>query len=101
MRRPPPVCSSGGSPRSGKRGPRKSPLRHTFMIAVLMFSVALPARPVVVQSTAAGFSVRLESAIKAPPLVVYNALVSQVGHWWNTEHTYSGDAKNLSIEARP
>jgi hypothetical protein len=24
-----------------------------------------------------------------------------VGRWWDREHTYSGDAKNLSIDPRP
>jgi hypothetical protein len=28
-------------------------------------------------------------------------LVQQVGGWWNPAHTYSGDSKNLSIDARP
>jgi uncharacterized protein YndB with AHSA1/START domain len=51
--------------------------------------------------TATGFLVKLEASIKAPPTKVYDALVGQVGSWWNPEHTYSGDAKNLSVDAGP
>jgi len=48
-----------------------------------------------------GFLVKLETDVHAPPAKVYEALVAQIGLWWNPEHTYSHDAKNLSIDARP
>ena len=53
------------------------------------------------QVTPTGFLVKLETDIHAPPAKVYEALVGQIGLWWNPEHTYSHDAKNLSIDARP
>ena len=62
---------------------------------------------VLVTSTAAsadiasnGFLVRHDVAVAAPPQKVYDALM-QVGAWWSPQHTYSGDAKNLAIDARP
>ena len=48
-----------------------------------------------------GFTAKHELRIDAPPAKVFDALVSQVGAWWNAQHTYSGDSRNLSIEARP
>jgi uncharacterized protein YndB with AHSA1/START domain len=48
-----------------------------------------------------GFLVKFEVNVNAPAAKVYDALVAQVGSWWNPEHTYSHDAKNLSIDARP
>jgi uncharacterized protein YndB with AHSA1/START domain len=51
--------------------------------------------------TPTGFLVKFEVSVNAPAAKVYDALVGQIGSWWNSEHTYSGDAKNLSIEARP
>jgi uncharacterized protein YndB with AHSA1/START domain len=39
--------------------------------------------------------------IRASPEKVYSALMHEVGQWWNPEHTYSGDSKSLSIDARP
>jgi len=48
-----------------------------------------------------GFLVKFDVSINAPAPKVYDALVGQIGSWWNPEHTYSHDAKNLSIDARP
>jgi uncharacterized protein YndB with AHSA1/START domain len=48
-----------------------------------------------------GFLVRHERVIAAPPARVYDALTGQIGSWWNPQHTWSGDGKNLSIDARP
>ncbi len=53
------------------------------------------------QVTPTGFLVKLEANINAPATKVYDALVRQIGSWWNPEHTYSHDAKNLSIDPRP
>ena len=53
------------------------------------------------QVTQNGFLVQFDVSVNAPPAKVYEALVGQIGSWWNPEHTYSHDAKNLSIDARP
>jgi hypothetical protein len=53
------------------------------------------------QVTPTGFLVKLETNIHAPSAKVYDALIGQISSWWNPEHTYSHDAKNLSIDARP
>src|SRR5215510_1657268 len=69
-------------------------------ILALLMSAGTPASsaPQVAQN---GFLVKLEANINAPAVKVYDALVGQVGSWWNPEHTYSQDAKNLSIDPRP
>jgi uncharacterized protein YndB with AHSA1/START domain len=53
------------------------------------------------QVTPNGFLVKFEVSVNAPAAKVYDALIGQIGSWWDWEHTYSGDAKNLSIDARP
>ena len=53
------------------------------------------------QVTPNGFLVKFDVNVNAPVAKVYDALVGQVGSWWNPEHTYSHDAKNLSIDPRP
>jgi hypothetical protein len=53
------------------------------------------------QVTPNGFLVKFDVSVHAPAAKVYDALVGQIGSWWDSEHTYSGDAKNLSIDARP
>jgi uncharacterized protein YndB with AHSA1/START domain len=54
----------------------------------------------VADSSAAGFTVKQSFPIQAAPPDVYRALI-KVGEWWNSAHTFSGDAHNLSIEDRP
>src|SRR5690606_20424159 len=39
--------------------------------------------------------------IEAAPHDVYRALSTSVGDWWNPQHTFTGDAGNLSIDVRP
>ena len=67
-------------------------------ISLLLAGTSAQSAP---QVTPTGFLVQLEADIHAPPAKVYEALVGQIGLWWNPEHTYSHDAKNLSIDARP
>lgn len=54
-----------------------------------------------VKANTNGFVVRHEVAIRAAPAKVYEMLLGQVGAWWDAAHTYSGDSKNLSIDAQP
>jgi uncharacterized protein YndB with AHSA1/START domain len=67
--------------------------------AVVIF--ATPARGEVVDKAANGFTVKVVLQVAAPPGTVYTSLVRHVGEWWDGEHTYSGDAKNLSIIPEP
>jgi len=55
----------------------------------------------VIDSSPSGFTIKLVIAIQAPPADVYQRLIHNVGDWWNSAHTYSGDAHNLSIEEKP
>jgi uncharacterized protein YndB with AHSA1/START domain len=80
--------------------PKESSLRKTlFIVVVALFSIACPAE--VSDSAANGFTVRLTTLIQVAPETVYDRLVHHVGDWWNSEHTYSNDAHNLSIDDKP
>jgi uncharacterized protein YndB with AHSA1/START domain len=46
-----------------------------------------------------GFEVATMATIAAPPDRVY-AVFGEVGHWWDSSHTFSRDAANLSMELR-
>src|SRR5262249_6153526 len=65
---------------------------------VMLSGTAVQSTPQVMPN---GFLVQFDVSVNAPPAKVYEALVGQIGSWWNPEHTYSHDAKNLSIDARP
>jgi len=44
--------------------------------------------------------VKATADVAAPAPRVYQALTERIGAWWDRAHTYSGDAANLSIDAR-
>jgi uncharacterized protein YndB with AHSA1/START domain len=68
------------------------------LVLVLLFGAPAQSAPEIAPN---GFLVKLDVSINAPAAKVYEVLVGKVGSWWNPEHTYSHDAKNLSIDARP
>ena len=70
----------------------------TVMLAGLCaLALAGAARAEVVDKSPAGFEIRHTTTLKAPQAKV-RAAVLDVARWWNSDHTYSGDAKNLSID---
>jgi uncharacterized protein YndB with AHSA1/START domain len=72
---------------------------RTAMALALGLGLASPAAAAVVDSQPGGFEVREQVQIAAPPDKVY-AAIGQVGQWWNGEHSYSRDARNLTLELR-
>jgi uncharacterized protein YndB with AHSA1/START domain len=68
------------------------------LAVVLLFGAPAESAPEIAPN---GFLVKFDVNINAPAAKVYEALVGKVGSWWNPEHTYSRDANNLSIDARP
>ena len=69
-----------------------------------LFALALLALPVVVHAetsgvSATGFTVTFTREVSAPPEKLW-AAITQVGAWWNSEHTWSGKASNMSIDLR-
>jgi uncharacterized protein YndB with AHSA1/START domain len=70
------------------------------VLAVTSLGTASPAGAEVASVDPGGFSVKREATVQAQPAAAWTALTASVGSWWNPEHSYSRDAKNLSIEAR-
>jgi uncharacterized protein YndB with AHSA1/START domain len=66
--------------------------------AALAFLVATPAKADIVSSSDGAFVLEAEQEVAADPDVVWRAL-TRIDRWWSSEHTYSGDARNLSIAA--
>jgi uncharacterized protein YndB with AHSA1/START domain len=71
-------------------------LRTTLAAALLL---ATPAHAEVKSATETGFEVSRTLTIKASPAQVYRAL-GLPSQWWSKAHTYSGDARNLSMVLR-
>lgn len=69
----------------------------TTFVATMVLS-CMPARAEVVRSSELGFTVTHSVNVPMPPPAAWSAL-SDVGRWWDSEHTYSGDApRNMSLE---
>jgi hypothetical protein len=77
-------------------------MRGKILLMTMLCVVAPNAmRAEVADSAANGFTIKIATQIHAAPEDVYNRLVHNVGDWWSSDHTFSGDAHNLSIEDKP
>ena len=54
----------------------------------------------VVDAAPGGFQVEQKVEIAAPAAKVWEAL-TDFGAWWNSQHSWSGDAKNLHLDLTP
>ena len=70
-----------------------------WLTPFLILLIAGPAAAAVVDAQPGGFEVKTTAAIAATPDRVYAAM-TEPGRWWASEHTYSHDARNLSLEPR-
>jgi uncharacterized protein YndB with AHSA1/START domain len=69
---------------------------------VTVFFLALPwAHAEVADSSANGFTVKVTLNVQASPNDVYRKLVRNVGDWWDSSHTFSGNSHNLTIDEKP
>ena len=71
--------------------------------AFVLVSLALTRAEVaadVIDRSASGFTVRTVVAVTATPQRIYQDLLNP-GSWWDKDHTYSGDARNMTLVAQP
>ncbi len=68
-------------------------------ILLLLAASAAPASARVVSTQPHGFEIAESATVKASPEVVYKTLVD-IASWWDGNHSYSGTAANISIDAR-
>jgi uncharacterized protein YndB with AHSA1/START domain len=73
--------------------------------AALIFALGmahLPSNEAAAEVTSvasSGFEVREQVHVAAAPAAVYAALITP-SRWWDSEHTYSGKAANLTLDAK-
>jgi uncharacterized protein YndB with AHSA1/START domain len=79
-------------------------MKHRLRVLCLLVFVCVAVAPTayadVVDSTVGGFTVKVTVDVAAPSARVYQALTERIGAWWDAAHTFSGNAANLSIDAR-
>ncbi len=54
----------------------------------------------VVAASAGGFSLRIETPTRSTPTQAYDAFLA-IERWWDPEHSYTGQAENLSLDVSP
>ena len=72
--------------------------RHAAAVIALGVLAAGPAAAAVASAGAGGFVLHHEITFPGTPAQAWTRLVAPAA-WWSSEHTYSGDAKNLSLAA--
>lgn len=70
----------------------------SLAITLGVLLLATSAHAEVRQAAADGFLVTFSRSVNATPAAAYAAVV-QPARWWNSEHTWSGSAANLSLDA--
>jgi uncharacterized protein YndB with AHSA1/START domain len=74
-------------------------LTHAVLLAALISANVSWAE--VTHSAAGGFTTVNEVVIEGSRNDVWKTSIDQVGRWWSSDHTVSGDATRLSISSRP
>jgi uncharacterized protein YndB with AHSA1/START domain len=74
-------------------------MRPVLAIALLLLAAG-PVAADVVDRSPTGFTIKATVSVAAMPDASFRALID-VGAWWDKDHTYSGDGKNLSIVPQP
>ncbi len=74
-------------------------MRFLLILAGGLTVAATPARAEVVASSATMFDLKQELTVDAPVQQTWDALKAPQ-RWWNAEHTYSGKAENLYLDAQ-
>jgi hypothetical protein len=72
-------------------------MRHVLTCIAGGLAAASPAAAEVTASSDSGFVSHHEAVVTAVPAAVWAAMLEPAG-WWNGEHTYSGNAANLTLE---
>lgn len=74
-------------------------MRFLMFVAVAL-GLAAPARAELVSAGSNGFEIRHSVSLVLPTEQVF-ASFARIGEWWSADHTYSGEAKNLSLRLTP
>jgi len=67
-------------------------------VVVAALACAVPASAEVSNVAPNGFQIQESVHIAAPPDKVYASLITPM-HWWSSEHSFSGDSGNMTLDA--
>ena len=72
----------------------------TSIATIAMLGIVSASQADVLDADAHGFTIRINTMVGAERMAVYKAAVDNVGSWWHNDHTISGFAQNMYIDAR-
>ena len=75
------------------------PVLSGAIVVIALVTMQCAARSEVVDQQANGFSLQEKEQIAATPDKIYAALIDPA-RWWSSAHAFSGDAKNMTLDAR-
>ena len=75
-------------------------MKRKLLVVLFAVAAAIAAPAEVKDAGANGFTITHSFTVKGTTNEVFAKVVA-VGSWWSNEHTYSGDARNMALEARP
>lgn len=78
----------------------RTPLRPHLPILLAALALATPAQAEVTDQTERGFVSRNAVVVSAAPDLAWKRLV-RIGTWWSSDHTFSGDAANMTLDPVP
>jgi uncharacterized protein YndB with AHSA1/START domain len=74
-------------------------MKLKFLVLFVLTLLSTAALADVKDSAANGFTITSTFTTKGSPAEVYRKILA-VGDWWSSDHTYSGDAHNLTLDSR-
>lgn len=77
-----------------------SPRSFRYCVALVSLTGLGPAPAEVIDAAATGFTIENTVEVPADTMTAWKALVDDVGAWWPRDHTWWGEASELTIEPR-
>jgi uncharacterized protein YndB with AHSA1/START domain len=74
--------------------------RVSVVVVACLALAGAQAEADVVDRSSSGFTLKTTVTVAASPQRIYQDLLT-IGSWWDNEHTYSGDAKYMTLSAQP
>lgn len=76
-------------------------MKHIKLLYLLIFFSFSGVSAEVLDAAEGGFTVAHRVSVPVSRGAAWAAFTGQVGQWWNSDHTVSGDAANMYIDAVP
>lgn len=74
-------------------------MKRAFYALLILLPMSFQLQAEVINSSEHGFTLRIEKTVNSDAMTAYRQFI-RIGEWWDAEHTWFGEAENLSLEPR-